>query len=76
MLALFLAPLHALLCCLPVCHRYSVMMDKCWDMDPDKRATFLQLKKTTDRLVAASVEQESPYMDLNFVVQEQLRGEL
>ena len=52
------------------------MMDKCWDMDPDKRVTFLQLKKTTDRLVAASVEQESPYMDLNFVVQEQLRGEL
>ena len=52
------------------------MMDKCWDMDPDKRATFLQLKKTTDCLVAASVEQESPYMDLNFVVQEQLRGEL
>ena len=52
------------------------MMDKCWDMDPDKRATFLQLKKITDCFVTESVKQESPYMDLNFVVQEQLRGEL
>ena len=50
------------------------MMDNCWDMDPDKRATFSQLKKIIDRLITASIAQDSPYMDLNFVVQEQLRG--
>ena len=52
------------------------MTDSCWDMDPDKRATFLQLKKTLDRLITASLGQDWPYMDLNFVIQEQLRGEL
>ena len=61
---------------IPVCHRYGVMMDKCWDMDPDKRATFCQLKKTIESLQSASLEQESPFMDLDFIVQEQLRGEL
>ena len=76
MLPLFTASLHALLCCLPVCHRYTVMVDNCWDMDPGKRATFAQLKKTIDRLLIASKAQDRPYMDLNFVVQEQLRGEL
>ena len=75
MLPLLLAPLHALLFCLPICHRYSVMTDKCWDINPDKRATFLQLKKTTDHLVAVSLKDKSPYMDLNFVVQQQLQGE-
>ena len=50
------------------------MMDNCWDMDPDKRATFSQLKKIIDHLITASKAQESPYMDLNFVVQEQLHG--
>ena len=71
-----LASLHALLCRLPVCHRYSVMTDSCWDMNPDKRATFLQLKKTFDRLITAALDQDWPYMDLAFVVHEQLRGEL
>ena len=52
------------------------MMDMCWDMDPDKRATFTQLKKTIVSLQSASLEQESPFMDLDFIVQEQLRGEL
>ena len=75
MLALFIVSLHALLCCLPV-DRYSVMTDNCWDMDPDKRATFRQLKKTMDRFITASKAQDSPYMDLNFVVQQQLQGEL
>ena len=52
------------------------MTDNCWDMDPDKRATFRQLKKTMDSLITASKAQDSPYMDLNFVVQQQLQGEL
>ena len=52
------------------------MMDKCWNMEPDKRATFCQLKKIVDCHITASKAQDSPYMDLNFVVQEQLRGEL
>ena len=52
------------------------MMDSCWEMDPAKRATFLQLKKIFDSLLRASLLQSCPYMDVVFVVQEQLRGEL
>ena len=68
-----LAPLHALLCRLPVCYRYDVMTKSCWDIDPKKRATFLQLKKTFDGLLRASLLEDRPYMDF---VQEQLQGEL
>ena len=75
-----LTPPLALLSRLPVCLsascRYSVMMDSCWEMDPAKRATFLQLKKIFDGLLRASLLQSCPYMDVVFVVQEQLRGEL
>ena len=52
------------------------MTDNCWDMDPEKRVTFCHLKKTVDRLLTASKAQDSPYLDLDFVVQEQLQGEL
>ena len=52
------------------------MTDNCWDIDPDKRATFRQLKKTMDCFITASKAQDSPYIDLNFVVQQQLQGEL
>ena len=52
------------------------MTDNCWEMDPGKRATFAQLKKTFDRLISASLEHDRQYMDLIFAVQEQLRGEI
>ena len=59
---------------LTVCYRYHVMQDSCWDRNPDKRATFSQLKKTMDCLLATSHEQEIPFMDLDVIVQAQLQG--
>ena len=71
--ATLLVSLHAVLCRLPVCHRYSVMTESCWDMDPDKRATFSELKCTLDSLLPES--QESPLVDLDSELQQQARGE-
>ena len=52
------------------------MTDNCWDMKPEKRATFPQLKKIFDRFITSSLDQDDQYMDLNCSVQEQLRGEI
>ena len=49
------------------------MTDSCWDMDPDKRATFSELKYTLDSLLPES--QESPPVDLDCELQQQARGE-
>ena len=52
------------------------MTERCWDVDPAKRATFFQLKKIFDGLLRAALLESCPYMDVVFVVQEQLLGEL
>ena len=52
------------------------MTDNCWDMKPEKRATFPQLKKIFDRFITSSLDHDDQYMDLNCSVQEQLRGEI
>ena len=52
------------------------MTDNCWDMKPEKRATFPQLKKIFDRFITSSLDHDGQYMDLNCSVQEQLRGEI
>ena len=49
------------------------MTDNCWKMDPDKRATFSQLKSTLDRLLAGG--QGSPPVNLDCELQQQARGE-
>ena len=53
-------------------HRYSVMLTKCWDMDPDTRATFSELKSTLEDL--QSTTEESPPVDLDYELQQQARG--
>ena len=50
-----------------------MMTDNCWQMEPDKRATFSQLKSTLDRLLL--VGQDSPPVDLDCELQQQARGE-
>ena len=52
------------------------MTDNCWDMKPEKRATFPQLKKIFDRFITSSLDHDGQYLDLNCSVQEQLRGEI
>ena len=50
-----------------------MMTDNCWQMEPDKRATFSQLKNTLDRLLSGG--QRSPPVDLDCELQQQARGE-
>ena len=50
-----------------------MMTDNCWQMEPDKRATFSQLKCTLDRLLSGG--QDSPPVDLDCELQQQARGE-
>ena len=50
-----------------------MMTDNCWQMEPDKRATFSQLKSTLDRLLLGG--QHSPPVDLDCELQQQARGE-
>ena len=52
------------------------MTDNCWEMKPEKRATFPQLKKIFDRFITSTLDQDGQYMDVNCSVQEQLRGEI
>ena len=52
------------------------MTENCWDMKPEKRATFPQLKKIFDRFITSSLDYDGQYLDLNCSVQEQLRGEI
>ena len=54
-------------------HRYNVMLTKCWDLDPDTRATFSELKSTLEDL--QSTTEESPPVDLDYELQQQARGE-
>ena len=49
-----------------------MMTDHCWEADPDKRATFSQLKHTLDRLLSGG--QDSSPVDLDCELQ-QARGE-
>ena len=53
-------------------HRYQVMSDNCWDMEPDNRATFSQLKWTLHRFLADC--QVRPPVDLEYEVQQQAKG--
>ena len=48
------------------------MLTKCWDMDPDTRATFSELKSTLEDL--QSTTEESPPVDLDYELQQQARG--
>ena len=50
------------------------MMDSCWEMDPDKRATFSVLKRTLNGLLPDS--QQTPPVDLDCELQQQAKGEL
>ena len=50
------------------------MMDSCWEMDPDKRATFSVLKRTLNGLLPDS--QQTPPVDLDSELQQQAKGEL
>ena len=61
--------------CLFVCYRYSLMVDKCWDMDPENRATFFQLRRALEDLMVESKLQGRTFMDLEVAIREQLRGE-
>ena len=55
--------------------RYSVMTDKCWSMDPDKRADFFQLRRALEDLVAVSKIHGKSFMDLELAILEQLQGD-
>ena len=57
----------------PYVCRYSVMLTKCWDMDPDTRASFSQVKSILEDL--QSTTEENPPMDLHYELQQQARGE-
>ena len=61
-------PIH-----LPFVHRYSVMLTKCWDVDPDARATFFELKSSLENLI--STNEGNPPVDLEHELQQQARGE-
>ena len=51
------------------------MVDNCWDMDPEKRANFFELRRALEDLIAASKVQGKSYMDLELAVQKQFQGE-
>ena len=51
------------------------MVDKCWDMDPENRATFFQLRRALEDLMVESKLQGRTFMDLEVAIREQLRGE-
>ena len=48
------------------------MADGCWNMNPDNRATFPQLKRTVNRFLVEC--KASPPVDLKCGVQQQARG--
>ena len=58
---------------LPYVCRYSVMLTKCWDMDPDTRASFSQVKSILEDLQLTT--EENPPVDLDYELQQQARGE-
>ena len=57
----------------PYVCRYSVMLTKCWAMDPDTRASFSQVKSILEHL--QSTTEENPPVDLHYELQQQARGE-
>ena len=56
-------------------YRYSVMTDKCWSMNPEKRADFFQLRRTLEDLIAISKIHGKSFMDLELAILGQLQGD-
>ena len=49
-----------------------MIADKCWDVDPDNRATFSQLKRALNSFLVEC--QEQPPVDLEYALHQQARG--
>ena len=45
-------------------------MCNCWEMDPERRETFADIKRNFERLIAE--KQEANYIDVNVILSDQI----